>query len=187
MPTIFTMVRHGQTDWNLQRRYQGQIDIFLNASGILQAKELANSLSGMRFDGLISSDLQRAMQTASEIAAIIHLPVQQDIRLREIHQGDWEGRLMDDVFQNDPLSVDQVYKDPDNYKRPGGESIAGLARRIQSCLQELSQLNGDKKIIVVSHGLAIATAICISRNIPLIEARNYIPNNCQLTEIQITS
>ena len=184
MSTTFYLVRHGQTDWNLQRRYQGQIDIPLNSKGLLQAKDAANALQGQNFDALYSSDLQRALQTAVEIAGVVNLPVLTDIRLREIHQGDWEGRLIDDVFKSDPDSVTAVYSDPNMVCRPGGESIFMVAERVQMCLTELSTRYNHKKVLIVSHGLAIATAICVSQSIPLTEARNYIPNNCQLTEIQ---
>lgn len=187
MSTTFFIVRHGQTDWNLQRRYQGQIDIPLNNAGLLQAKEIANALSGRQFDALYSSDLQRAIQTAQEIAGAIYLPIQKDSRLREIHQGDWEGKLMDEVLQDDPISVGMVYQNPDINRRPGGESIGDVSERIQACLQELSVLHRRKKVFIVSHGLAIATAICINKGIPLTRARDYIPNNCQITEIQFSS
>ncbi len=177
------MIRHGQTDWNLQRRYQGQIDIPLNSTGLLQAKNAAATLRGQAFDALYSSDLQRAAQTAAEISEVLNLAVLTDVRLREIHQGDWEGRLIDAVFKDDPENVKAVYADPRTTRRPGGESILDLADRVRGCLLDLNMRHDHQKVLVVSHGLAIATAICSSKNIPLTKARNYIPNNCQETEI----
>ncbi|OJX46074.1 MAG: hypothetical protein BGO78_04095 [Chloroflexi bacterium 44-23] len=184
MSTTFCMIRHGQTDWNLQRRYQGQIDIPLNSKGLLQAKNAFLTLQGQVFEALYSSDLQRALQTAAEIGRAVNLPVLTDKRLREIHQGDWEGQLIDEVFLTDPDGVNAVYTDPHSIGRPGGESILIVAERVQLCLTDLSMLYNHHKVLVVSHGLAIATAICISRKIPLAETRKYIPNNCELTEIQ---
>ncbi len=178
------MIRHGQTDWNLQRRYQGQIDIPLNSIGLLQAENAANSLRGQVFDALYSSDLQRAMQTASEIGKVVNLTVLTDVRLREIHQGDWEGLSIDDVFQDDTHNVNAVYADPITTRRPGGESIVDLAERVTRCLTDLSLCHNHQKVLVVSHGLAIATAICTAKNIALSNARNFIPENCQVTDIE---
>lgn len=185
MSTRFFLVRHGQTDWNKQRRYQGQKDIPLNQMGLAQAYQIALSFTNQPFDALYSSDLRRAFQTATEISKVVGLPIQLDDRLREIHQGDWEGRLIDDVFLHDPTSVDMVYAQPHSTRRPGGESIADLAQRIQNCLRELNQRHNGGRVIIVSHGLAIATAICAQENHPLSKAREFIPDNCQVTTIQL--
>jgi broad specificity phosphatase PhoE len=85
--TIFTLVRHGQTDWNVARRYQGQQDIPLNTEGIQQARTLAMMMKDETFDAIFSSDLQRAMQTAQILAEGRLVKAIPDVRLREIGFG----------------------------------------------------------------------------------------------------
>lgn len=183
MSTIFYLLRHGQTDWNIQRRYQGHIDIPLNEVGINQAKNAAKLLKGESFDQLFCSDLQRAIQTANEVANNINLPIQKDSRLREINQGQWEGKFIDEVLKAQPLLVNSIYDSPYQNKRPGGESIGEVADRVWSCLNEIACNYPSQKIIIVSHGLAIATALCKHKNIPLTQAKNHIPDNCEFVII----
>ena len=85
------LVRHGETDWNAQRRYQGQTDVPLNEAGRRQADALAERLAGEEISAVLSSDRQRARQTALAIAAPHGLPVQEEPRMCEIALGDWEG------------------------------------------------------------------------------------------------
>src|SRR4030067_2492051 len=91
------LIRHGETDWNVDGRWQGQADVPLNARGIAQAEETAQSLSNVKFAAIYSSDLARARQTAEALSRIVGLPVQTDARLREIHQGAWQGLRVPEI------------------------------------------------------------------------------------------
>jgi probable phosphoglycerate mutase len=93
--TRFCLIRHGQTDWNLEGRYQGQSDVALNSVGKAQAHTLAGQLSGQSFSAIFSSDLIRAKETADILASALKAPVKVDPRLREINQGEWEGQLVE--------------------------------------------------------------------------------------------
>src|SRR5262249_52425940 len=88
------VVRHGQTDWNIEGRFQGQLDIPLNAAGRKQAEDLRHRLSGLDFDATFSSPLRRAVETAQIIAG--SLPIRADERLTEIHHGYWQGKTKRD-------------------------------------------------------------------------------------------
>jgi len=183
MTTKLLLLRHGQTDWNLQRRYQGQIDINLNKTGISQAIDAANSLIGQKIDSLYSSDLSRAVQTANEVAKVVNLPIKKDARLREIKQGLWEGKLIDEITNNQSELVNSIYEHPFQFQKPGGESIGDLADRVWQCLHDIAADHSSQTVVVVSHGLAISTAICKFNHISLSMAKDYIPDNCEIVPL----
>jgi broad specificity phosphatase PhoE len=93
----FCLVRHGQTDWNLEGRYQGQSDVPLNQTGRAEAQSLAGRLKGKSFAAIYTSDLQRARETAEIMAEVLTLPVTLEPLLREINQGEWEGQFVEAI------------------------------------------------------------------------------------------
>lgn len=177
--TQFCLVRHGQTDWNLAGRYQGQSDVSLNATGRAQAQSIAQILKGQPFAALYSSDLQRTRETAEIIGEIISLPVQYEPRLREIHQGEWEGQLSTVIQARYADLWQERLVDPANVRPPGGETVGEVAARVNAALAEIASQYSQASIIIVSHGLALATAICRVQNIPVGQAYNFLPENAQ--------
>lgn len=147
--TEFWLIRHGETDWNTVRRCQGHTDIPLNATGLQQAAALAKKIAGISFAAIYSSDLQRAYRTAQILAAPINLPIQTDIRLREIHQGAWEGRLVSEIraeiASNFPGSdVDLV--DVEQPRAPGGESVRSVLTRMTTIADEISARHPSQRV-----------------------------------------
>jgi broad specificity phosphatase PhoE len=178
--TKLCLVRHGQTDWNLEGRYQGQLDISLNDLGRQQAVDLAQRLNGQRFSAIYSSDLSRAAETAKILSSSLQLPVRTDPRLREICHGEWQGILVETIKSRFQGEEDVFQKDPVNAHAPGGESVAVLAERMASAAGEIASRHvGHLPVLVVSHGLAIATLICQAGDISLNEAYSHIPENTQ--------
>lgn len=175
--TTIYLIRHGETDWNREQRYQGQQDIPLNSTGIEQAQLIADNLNGHLFSALYSSDLMRAYQTAQEIAKKVKLSITTHPALREINQGEWEGRYIKDVLASSGDEVRVVYQNPYTARKPGGESIGEVAERMYSYLDHLAEKHDQQTIIVVSHGLAIATVLCKDRKLPLEMAIRNIPEN----------
>ncbi len=175
--TELHLIRHGQTDWNLAGRYQGQSDIPLNAEGINQARALALSLSGQRFDALYTSDLQRAHQTAQILARNLNLPINVCRSLREISMGEWEGRLLSEV------SLGYTQNNSPQARAPGGESVSEVAARMTLAAAEITRAHPLGRVLVVSHGLALATLVCQANRIPLEQVYAHIPNNAQPTLI----
>lgn len=94
--TEIIFIRHGLTDWNIERRAQGQSDIPLNNKGRKQARQLATRLKNSKWHLIFSSDLLRASETASIVADSLGLVVQTDQRLREIHKGETEGTTLEE-------------------------------------------------------------------------------------------
>jgi alpha-ribazole phosphatase len=177
--TQLHLVRHGQTDWNVAGRYQGQTDLPLNAVGRAQAEALARQLTGAPFEAVYSSDLKRAQETAETLAANLGLRVQLDRRLREINQGEWEGQLVADIAAGYQAAWADRTGDPVNARAPGGESVAEVAARLAEAAGEIARAHPLGPVLIVSHGLALATLICQARGRPLSEAYQAIPGNGQ--------
>ena len=177
--TQLCLVRHGQTDWNLEGRYQGQSDVPLNEKGFEQAKSLVGKLKGKTFITIYTSDLLRAQQTAEPIANALGLPIQIEPRLREINQGEWEGVLVDDIKARYAGLWSQRTVDPASVRPPGGETVSEVAARVYAALDDIARLIPAGNVLIVSHGLSIATAICRDKGIPVGQAYTVIPENVE--------
>jgi len=154
MPTTFTLVRHGETSWNAQGRWQGHAPIPLNEEGERQAQRLAEyfTLNPVAVQAIYSSDLARARATAEAIAQCLSQPTLLDTRLREIDLGDWQGMTKAEILKWDRERFDYVQLDPANTPRPGGESPAQVGRRGVDCLLDYASRHPNDHVIVVSHG-----------------------------------
>lgn len=183
--TEMWLVRHGQTDWNLANIFQGQSDIPLNETGIKQAQSLALKLAGTPFDAIYSSDLSRARQTAEIIAEQIRLPVTIDPRLREIRQGIWEGLSVDEVKQKfaPDFSRDSEYLTTP--RAPGAETLSQVITRMIEIANEIHDKHNGQRVLLSSHGLAVAVLYLVANNLPIRDIRQYIPDNGQPLVIEV--
>lgn len=158
------LIRHGQTDWNLAQRFQGQSDIPLNEIGRRQANALAGRLSSQPFDVAYSSDLQRALETANIIVRD-RLEIKEDVRLREMNFGDWEGATYNRIKEEYPDALttweDDVYKNAP----PNGETLEQLVIRAQSVLKDILENWKDKTVLLVAHGGVLQSLICLALNL----------------------
>jgi uncharacterized phosphatase len=144
------LVRHGETDWNRERRIQGSSDIPLNSTGRAQAKATGELLSRRQWDGIFASPLSRAMDTAQIIADEIGLAAPVAVAaVVERRYGDAEGRTGSEV--------DELY--PGTSEVPGRESREAVIERALPALVELAERNHGKSIIVVAHGGVIAAIL----------------------------
>ena len=173
----FCLVRHGQTDWNLERRYHGQSDVPLNDKGRSQARRLAHSLQNQAFAAIYTSDLSRARETAEIIAQVIQLPVTLEPRLREINQGDWEGQDVETIKDRYAGLWNERLVDPTNARPPGGETVGEVAERVYAALDDIAGIYPAGQVLICSHGLALATALCKVQNVPVGKAYTMIPDN----------
>jgi probable phosphoglycerate mutase len=175
--TRMCLVRHGQTDWNLEGRYHGQSDVPLNEYGREQARLLAQQLQSRSFAAIYSSDLVRARETAEIISQGMHLMVALDPRLREINQGEWEGQLVEAIKERYVGLWQERKRDPVKVRPPGGETVGEVAKRVTAALDDIAKAYPAGPVLICSHGLALATAICKVRNIPVGLAYTMIPDN----------
>lgn len=149
------ILRHGRTAWNASRRYQGQEDPPLDDVGQAQAIEAAALVAAMKPDLIVSSDLQRAQQTAEKLASLAGLALRTDARLRERHLGHWQGLTRDEVAVRFPEEFADWLAGRDVSRR-GGESRQQVADRACQLVAELPKV---ELTVLVSHG---ATAMCLS-------------------------
>ncbi|MGO9294671.1 MAG: histidine phosphatase family protein [Streptosporangiaceae bacterium] len=141
--------RHGQTDYNVQRRFQGQSDVPLNAEGRRQALRAARHIAALQPTAIFSSDLSRATATARALAKLTGLPVQHDKDLRERSGGSWEGLTDVEIREQYP----EQYR---SWDPPDGESVQAVTDRAAAALQRIADgLDGGALAVVVSHGAAL--------------------------------
>jgi broad specificity phosphatase PhoE len=155
MATLY-LVRHGETPWNVEGRYQGQLDPPLNERGCQQAVETARRLAPLGFAAIYSSDLKRAYQTAEALATATGLPIQVDVRLREINQGHWQGVLIGDILAGWPEAIDGWQRSPWQHQPPGGERLEQVQARVFAAIDDIVARHPRAQVAVFSHKLPIA-------------------------------
>jgi broad specificity phosphatase PhoE len=147
--------RHGQTTWNAERRFQGQSDIPLDATGQAQAQRAARLLAGLRPDMIVSSDLSRAANTAAPLARLTGLDVILDKDLRERHGGQWEGLTDTEIRARYPAEH-ATWNPPDGEPTlVVADRVAGALRRIAAAVSDDTRTGGAGLAVVVSHGAAL--------------------------------
>jgi probable phosphoglycerate mutase len=155
--TRFCLVRHGETNWNVERRLQGHTDVDLNQRGVAQAMQMAKAIKAidLQFDVLYTSDLQRAAKTAGAIESVFNTKAIVNESLRERHLGVLQGLRTDEAPEREPeLWESHITRDIHQDLR-GGESIANFAQRINTALEQIRQQHIGKTILIVSHGGAL--------------------------------
>lgn len=147
-------IRHGETDWNRDRRYQGQRDIPLNDTGREQATHNGRTLAQLDLDissiDFVSSPLGRARETMERVRKELGLPekgYQIADNLKELHYGDWEGSLLADLKKSSPESIAARQADPFRWRATNGESYDDLLNRLKPFLNALK-----RDSVVVTHG-----------------------------------
>ena len=151
--------RHGQTAWNLERRFQGSTDIELTETGVAQARRAARLLASLKPDAIVASDLKRAAATAGELASITGADVSYDAALRETYAGVWQGLTHEEIIARygDEYAA---WKRGEPVRRGGGELETEVADRAAPVvLRHADKLPDDGTLVVVSHGGTIRTTI----------------------------
>jgi alpha-ribazole phosphatase len=181
------LVRHGQTDWNLNHRFQGQTDVPLDPTGEEQARRIAQRLSSVPIDAVYSSDLTRAVQTAETIAGHHRLKVIPDQRWRELAFGAWEGLTYQEIKSMAPDLIEKWQTDPLQAAAPGGETLLQLAARVQSALDDLRTRHADQTVLLALHGGPIQVLLCLALGVDLSRYWQFSISSASLTEIAFFS
>lgn len=152
------LARHGQTDYNVEGRLQGQIDIPLNEAGHGQARTLADALAGTRIDAIVASPLGRAMDTARAVASRHDLEVGSDPAYLERGFGQWEGMVDDEIRAQWPEQW-KAWKGHDSLPSLGIEERSAVAERFARAARALLEQHPGQTVLVVSHGAAVRAAV----------------------------
>lgn len=150
--TELLFIRHGETDWNRQQRFQGQIDVPLNAAGALQAARLAERLAADPHDAFFTSDLQRARQTAAPLAAAWGRPTVDLPGLREQHFGVLEGLDVPTIKARHPDLWARWLEHEGDFALPGGESLRQFHRRVLDTVRALAEAHAGARLALMTHG-----------------------------------
>ncbi|WP_408955881.1 alpha-ribazole phosphatase [Natroniella sp. ANB-PHB2] len=167
METEVILVRHGETEWNRELKFQGSQDVELSVKGKEQAKNLAIRFASKKIDKIYSSNLNRAYQTASLVAEKHKLEVVQVDGLEEINFGEWEGKTYQEINEQFDFTVEQWMKDPVSKRPPAGESLKELEERSIKAFKKILEEERGKKIVIASHGGVIRVLLCNLLQIPL--------------------
>ncbi len=157
---ILYLIRHGETDWNVERRCQGFSDSPLNETGLRQAEATAKHLSDIKIDAVYSSSLERAHEMAQMIARNHDLTVERMPALRELNQGEFEGLKLSELAENHSEFLQQWFRDPAEAKIPGGESMRELQERAWAALEEIVEKHSEGNLVIVSHNLCNMSLLC---------------------------
>jgi len=171
--THLIAIRHGETEWNRDGRFQGHLNSVLNREGLAQAEALGERLATEHFDLLLSSDLGRALQTASAIALRSGHEVVVEPRLRERRMGIFQGLTAAEVQARYPDEYARFStRDPD-YVIPEGESARQLFQRSVACFTELAERHAGLTLATVTHGGVLAMLYRHARAMPLEAPRDF--------------
>lgn len=144
-------MRHGETVWNTERRYQGMTDIELSEEGLRQAECAAERFKNIHIDKIYCSPLKRAVATAKPIADVKGLEVISEDAFREIHFGEWEGKTVPELTEIYGESYLRFIREPHNYGFPGEGSVDNVIERLKVGIDRVIE-NDEGNVLIVSHG-----------------------------------
>ncbi|MBU0587647.1 MAG: histidine phosphatase family protein [Gammaproteobacteria bacterium] len=187
--TELILIRHGETDWNRELRFQGQVDVPLNATGHEQARRLALRLAQEPAHRLVSSDLLRAQQTAAPLALHRlhgpHLDFMSDAGLREQNFGQVDGMQVADIKQQHADSWAQWIQFGEDYAFTGGETTRQFHARVMAAVRALVQKHAQQTLVVVTHGGVLDMIYRTARALPLSGPRQSDIPNAGLNRVRI--
>ncbi len=181
--TQFLLVRHGETDWNRDRRFQGHADPPLNETGREQARTLAAELAREQLDAVYTSDLARANETAEIIARRLSVPIVVDAELREIDVGEWQGLTWPEIEERFPDGVRNWHERGHGWER--GETYDALGERVVRALRRIGAEHPAGRILIVGHGGTVRSVRALIEGRSVAQSRLESPaiGNCEVFRI----
>ncbi len=187
MTTRLLLVRHGQTAYNAEVRFMGQLDVPLDETGRAQAEAVAQRLADEHPAAIYSSNLGRALDTAQAIQAAINPrpELHVDARLIEGHFGDWQGKTYEELKVHDAARLAEWETARLKVRPPNGESVPDLAKRVQPAYQDILRAHPDQDVIVVAHGGTLQVMLVLALELPLEDYRKLWLSNASVSELHL--
>lgn len=182
-PTRILLMRHGETDWNVEQRIQGQLDVPLNAHGRWQAERLARALAGEELAAIYSSDLERTGATAAPLAASHGLAIVTDAGLRERGFGRFEGLTYAEIEQRYPDEAERWRKRELGFGPGGGEAVEDFFARSVATLIRLAEPHAGQHIAVVAHGGVLDCLYRAAQRLALDAPRSWRMGNASINRL----
>lgn len=178
-------VRHGETEYNVESRYQGHTDTDLSELGRRQARAVAKRLKYESISAVYTSDLSRASETAQAIAAFHDLPVQRTESLRECAFGEWEGLTVKQIAERYPDLFRNYIRDSVTHRAPGGERLEQLQARVVCAVDAIAERHPGDTVVIVTHGGPVRAFFCHAFGTTLETFRKIRLDNCSLTTFSL--
>jgi probable phosphoglycerate mutase len=184
-PVRLLLARHGQTEWHGDNRYVSRTDIDLNETGREQARMLARRAEEESLDLILCSPLTRALETAGPSAKSLDLEPETDERLRELDFGEWEGKTLAEIREENPESV-RLFEKSAEHGFPGGEPLHEGAGRVLEVFADLYHSHAGRTVLVVAHNTLLRLGLCRMLGIPLGDYRRRLPRvvNAAVSEVR---
>lgn len=156
MGTIIYLTRHGETEWNIEKRLQGRGDSPLTENGIQRAKELRDRIKNIDIDVIYSSPIKRALNTANILRGNKNIDIVTDDRLMEMCFGDYEGKKIDIIQKENPnWDIKLIMQGNVEICAPNGENLKEVRERISKLMNKIIAENIGKSILIVTHGITL--------------------------------
>lgn len=156
MGTIIYLTRHGETEWNIEKRLQGRGDSPLTKDGIQRAKELRDRIKNIDIDVIYSSPIKRALNTANILRGNKNIDIVTDDRLMEMCFGDYEGKKIDIIQKENPSwDINLIMQGNVEICAPNGENLKEVRERISKLMNKIIAENIGKSILIVTHGITL--------------------------------
>jgi broad specificity phosphatase PhoE len=157
------VVRHGETEWNVEKRTQGRLDSQLTEKGKKDADLLRERLKDIDFTRIISSPSIRTMETATRVKGLRSIPIETDERIYEINLGAWQGKTEEEIKTQFPEQFHFYWNEPQRFENKLGENFVDVKNRIENFFNELERNHPTGNVLVITHGVVIKSLYLLCR------------------------
>ncbi|MGL4344884.1 MAG: histidine phosphatase family protein [Cellulosilyticaceae bacterium] len=185
MNTTIYLTRHGQTEWNIEKRLQGRGNSPLTADGIARAKELGMRIERLPIDVIYSSPIERALHTANILKGTKQVPILLHDGLMEMSFGDYEGQRTDEVTaQNPQWDIERIMHGDTTMCAPNGETLAEVRARVTAAMDEVIKKHQGQTILIVAHGITLKALMYYFKDQ---DVNTEVMGQATLTQIDVTA